>query len=193
MARATINTTQLARLLLMTPRNVQRLVGDGILARAADDDGVELRGRFEMVPNVQAYIKHLLARREHDAPSESRWMTLRNQRMAAEGALADLRLQELRGKLHRSDDVEFAVTTMITACRSRLLSIPSRIARSLLGKRSFKEIYDIIYKEIELALRELTGYDPKKFAGKSDKFLAQNGAGGNDDDNDDGNGSTSAR
>ena len=146
MARATINTAQLARLILTTPRHVNRLVADGVLTRATDDDGKELRGRFEMVANVQQYIRHLQARHQHDTTGESDYSRLRNQRMADEGELTRLRLDEIRGKLHRADDVEFAVTSMITACRSRLLSIPSRITRQLIGKRSFKEIYSIIYK-----------------------------------------------
>src|SRR5215831_6510846 len=149
MARATINTTQLARLILLTPRHVNRLTADGVLARATDDDGNELRGRFEMVPNVQAYIRHILARNQLDSPGETQYARLRNERMADEGALTRLRLHELQGKLHRSDDVEFAVTAMITACRSRLLAIPSRISRRLVGKKNFKEIFEIIYGEIE--------------------------------------------
>lgn len=183
MARATINTTQLARLILTTPRHVNRLVADGVLTRATDDDGNELRGRFEMVTNVQQYIRHLQARRQHDPPGESEYSRLRNERMAREGELSRLRLDEIRGKLHRADDVEFAVTSMITACRSRLLSIPSRITRQLVGKRSFKEIYSIIYTEITLALRELSGYDAKKFRRQSDQFLSQNGNRDNENEN----------
>lgn len=183
MARATINTTQLARLILITPRHVNRLVADGVLTRAVDDDGKELRGRFEMVANVQAYIRHILARTQHDEPGESVYSRLRNDRMRDEGEMTRLRLLEIKGKLHRADDVEFAVTSMITACRSRLLAIPSRITTRLIGKRSFKEIYRIIYDEIVLALRELSGYEAKKFRRSSDQFLAQNGAGSHENEN----------
>lgn len=186
MARATINTTQLATLILLTPRHVNRLTADGILRRATDDDGNELRARFEMVPNVQAYIRHILTRNQLAVGGDTEYNRLRNAKMADDGALARLRLDELRGKLHRSDDVEFAVTTMITACRSRLLAIPSRISRQLVGKKNFKEIFDIIYKEIELALRELSGYNARTFARSSDRFLRENGA------DDDGNGSGKA-
>jgi hypothetical protein len=160
-------------------------VADGVLTRATDDDGNELRGRFEMVANVQAYIRHIEARRQFDAPGESEYVRLRNERMAREGELSALRLDEIRGKLHRSDDVEFAVTSMITACRSRLLSIPSRITRQLIGKRSFKEIYGVIYNEIVLALRELSGYDARKFSRQSEEFLKRNG---DDDENGNENG-----
>ena len=183
MARATINTTQLARLLLMTPRHVNRMVADGVLTRATDDDGTELRGRFEMVANVQAYIRHLQARNQHDEPGESVYSRLRNDRMRDEGEMTRLRLAEIKGKLHRADDVEFAVTAMVSACRARLLAIPSRIATRLIGKRSFKEIYSIIYNEIVSALKELSGYEAKKFRRSSDQFLAQNGAGAHENEN----------
>lgn len=167
----TIDLTTLAKLIDITPRHVQQLTADGVLVRARDEDGKELRGRYEMVRSVHAYIRFLRARLPVEGASEEEYAQLRTRRMAFESEMAELKLNLLKGKLHRAEDVEFCVTTMITACRARLLSIPSRIARLLIGKKKFKEIFDLIYREIELALRELTGYDANKFSRQTEEYL----------------------
>jgi hypothetical protein len=92
--------------------------------------------------------------------------------MAAEAEMAQLNLRIHKRELHRGKDVEFVLTTMITAAKSRLLSIPSRVTRLLIGKTDFSEIYALVMSEIELALRELSEYDPNAFVKENDQYLA---------------------
>lgn len=177
MARAsTIDTTQLSKLFDITPRHIQRLTVDGVLIRARDDDGKELRGRFEVFANVRAYVKYLREAAKLDDASESKYVRLRNEKMGAESRVAVLKLGLMEKSLHHSRDVEFVITNMITACRARLLAIPSRISHQLVGKKSFKDIYKVIYDEIVLALKELSDYDANTFAQQTDEFLTQIGA-----------------
>jgi hypothetical protein len=167
----TLDITTVAKLIKLQPRQVQQLTAEGVLHRARDADGTEIRGRYHMVECVHGYIDYLRARTPIEGSSEHEYDKLRTRRMAFESEMAELKLNLLKGTLHRGEDVEFCVTTQITACRSRLLAIPSRVSRLLIGKRSFKEIYNLIYGEIELALRELTGYDAKKFSAKTIEYV----------------------
>lgn len=167
----TLDISTTAKLLKLQPRQVQQLTADGVLQRARDEDGSEIKGRYVMVQCVHGYIDYLRARVPLEGSSEDEWQQLRTRRMAFESEMAELKLNLLKGKLHRAEDVEFCVTTMITACRARLLAIPSRIARLLIGKKKFKEIFDLIYREIELALRELTGYDASKFNRQTEDYI----------------------
>jgi phage terminase Nu1 subunit (DNA packaging protein) len=173
---ATVDTSQLAKLFDTTPRTIQRLTNDGVLVRARDEEGKELRGRFEVFANVRAYVKYLREAARLDDASESKYIRLRNQKMAAESRAAELKLGLMERKLHRAEDVEHVITAMITTCRARLLAIPSRTARLLLGKKKVKEIYDVIYGEIVLALKELSGYDANKFSQQTEDYLVGIGA-----------------
>jgi phage terminase Nu1 subunit (DNA packaging protein) len=177
MAKAlTIDKGQLAQLLDITPRHVQRLTGDGILTRARDVDGKELLGRYELIANVRSYIKYLRLQARLDDASESKYIMLRNAKMSADSETATLKLAIFKSSLHKADDVEFIMTNMFTAMKSRLLAIPSRVTRLVIGQTSFQVIYDLVYTEIELALRELADYNPQMFRRQNDAYLASQGA-----------------
>jgi phage terminase Nu1 subunit (DNA packaging protein) len=169
---STLDTTLLARLLNITPRHLRKLRADGILNRARDEVGDEIEGRYELVASVHAYIKHLQQSARWDDSTETTRARLVNQKLAAEAQIADLRLQQIKGQLHRAVDVEFVLTNMLTAIKQHLLSIPSRVARLLVGLTSFQKIYDIISREIELVLRELSAYSPAMFARQTDEYMA---------------------
>jgi hypothetical protein len=100
------------------------------------------------------------------------YQQLRNKKIGAEAERAVLDLQVHKKTLHKEADIEFMMTTMITSVKSRLLSIPSRITRVLMGKTDFHQIYSIIDTEIELALCELSDYNPNAFARASDDLAA---------------------
>lgn len=177
MAKAlTIDKGQLAQLLDVTPRHVQRLTGDGVLSRARDLDGKELLGRYELIANVRSYIKYLRMQARLDDASESKYIMLRNNKMAADSETATLKLAIFKNTLHKADDVEFILTNMFTAMKSRLLAIPSRVTRLVIGQTNFQVIYDLIYTEIELALRELADYHPQMFRQQNAEYLASQGA-----------------
>jgi phage terminase Nu1 subunit (DNA packaging protein) len=174
--KTTLDTTQLAKLLLLTNRHVRRLAADGVLVRARDEAGNELRGRYELVENIQAYIRYQREALRLDDASDSRGAQLRNQKLAAEAQIADIRLAVLRGEVHNAKDVEFVMTNMITYMKQHLLSIPSRTARLCVGVTSFQKIYDLLSREIEAVLRELTDYNPDMFAPQNAEYLAAIGA-----------------
>ena len=95
--------------------------------------------------------------------------------MAAHAETAELALQLQRGQLHRASDVEFCMTNMLTFFKQRVLAIPARVCRQLIGKRGFREIYDVIMEEIVVCLRELSGYDSPMFAEQTAARLASQG------------------
>ena len=171
----TVDRTQFSKLVGITPRHVNRLESDGVLVRARNEDGKELRGRYELAANILAYCNYLRSQAKLDDMSESKYIQLRNRKMAADSEQSELKLAIFKNTLHRSDDVEFWVTSMLTAFKSRVLAIPSRIARLLIGQTKFQVIYDIIMTEIELCLRELVAYDPAAFAARSKAFLYEQG------------------
>lgn len=174
----------LAKLLDITPRHVIRLTNDGVLSRAIDDDGNELRGRYSLLA-VRDYCRYLRSQMRVGDTGQAQWEASRNKRMAAEAEMSDLRVKQYKGQLHNAHDVEFAITNMMTYFKQRALAFPSRVARLCVGK-NFRQILEILSDEIELLLRELSGYDASQFTEQDEKYLENENAELNGSDGDNG-------
>src|SRR5262245_60684297 len=144
----TISTTELAQWIDVTPRYVQKLTADGVIKRARDKDKNELRGRYTGLA-VRDYVRYLHSRLRLDDDGEARYSALRNERLAAEAEMAQLKLKQIKGQLHHADDIEFCMTHMLTYFKQGVLAIPSRVARQCVGKK-FREIHDLLTTEIHL-------------------------------------------
>lgn len=167
---------ELAQLFDCHIRYVHTLTQRGVLVKAKDDKGKTIKGRYDLVANVRAYCNFLRqsSRLEKDT-SQSAYMQIRTRKLAAEAEVVDLKLKLYKRKLHRAEDVEFVLTNIFTAIKTRLLAIPSRTTRLLMGKTDFQEIYNLQYAEIEQALRELSDYDPNAFSQRNEEYLATQG------------------
>lgn len=174
MPSSTIDTGQLARLLDITPRHVQRLTIDGVLTRAVDSDGTALRGRYTLL-SIRDYCRYIRSQNRVDNESQSTWDALKNKRLAVETEISSLRLKEQKGQLHQARHIEFIWTNMLTYFKQRMISIPSKVARRCVGK-NFRQIYDIVSTEIELGLRELSAYNKSMFEEKRGEYLSAQGA-----------------
>jgi phage terminase Nu1 subunit (DNA packaging protein) len=157
-----VTTGQLALLFGVSVRHVLRLTASGVLARRTED-GEVIKGRYDLLPAIRAYCGYLRQAARLDHAGESAFRRERNKKMEAEAEVAELKLKLYKRKLHRTEDVEFVMTTMLTALKSRLLAIPSRTTRQLIGKTNSQEIHGLLFGEIESALRELSEYDPNAF------------------------------
>ena len=152
---------------------MRKLTSDGVLTRARDAEGEELRGRYNLLA-VRDYCRYLRSLARLDDASEARHLALKNEKLAAETEMAHMNLAERKGQLHDARDVEFIMNNMLTYFKQRVLSIPSRVARLCVGK-TFREIFDLLSTEIELALRELSGYDRSRFAAQRAEYLKAQG------------------
>jgi len=85
---------------------------------------------------------------------------------------AELRLKVIKGKLHRAEDVEFLMTQRDTAIKAQFLAIPSRVARLLVGKTDFQEIFELLTNELHAVLENLSAYDPLAFTEQNEEYLA---------------------
>jgi hypothetical protein len=177
MATNVATADQLSVLFDITVRHVFRLTAAGVLVRWIDEHGVPIKGRYDLVTNVRAYCQYLREAARLDDAEGKAYAQLRNQKMAHEAEMSALKLRLYKRQLHRSQDVEFLMCAMLTAVKSRLLAIPARTTRLLLGKTAFQEIYALLYGEIEQALKELAEYNPADFAEQNEQYLASVDAG----------------
>lgn len=79
---------------------------------------------------------------------------------------AELKLKELRGELHRSEDVEAITTDNVLYMRSMLLAMPGKLAVDLSELKTPAEIADRIKKEVYWILNCAADhkYNPEEYA-----------------------------
>lgn len=155
-----VSTTELATVLGVSARRVQQMAQDGTVPTCR-------KGFFRLADSVQRYIKFL-----SDGPMDEEDKKLEKTRRVAEttmkaskATIAKLEAEELRGTMHRSEDVAAMTTDLIYAIRGAMMALPGRLAVDVASANSPAEAAEIIRREVNKAMRELSNYryDPKKY------------------------------
>ena len=83
----------------------------------------------------------------------------------AKATMLDYELKELKGKMHRSEDVASMTADLIYSVRTSLIALPGRLAMDLSSLTEPAEISARIQKEVYLIMEELSSYkyDPEKY------------------------------
>ena len=76
--------------------------------------------------------------------------------------ITEIKLQLIKGQVHKAEDVEAVITDMFVRFKSKMTALPSKLAKRLEGK-SRTEIQRILKNEIDNALAELASYNPADF------------------------------
>ena len=157
----------IAKLFGVTERRVQQLAKEGIIPAAQ-----EKPYKFDLLPTVQAYIKHLSAKaagREEKGADDVRAIS---DKLRAEADLkrhkadmAEMQLKELEGEMHRSEDVEAVMNDLVYTIRSMILALPGRLAMDVVQTSNANEASAIIRTECHKILEELAAYsyDPEVY------------------------------
>lgn len=102
-----VDSKTIAALFDMTPRRVQQLTKDGVIAAVKEGNA----NRYDLLPTIQRYIRYLTAKANGREPAKKD-SEIEGRRLEAEADLkrskadiAALQLSELEGTMHRSEDV----------------------------------------------------------------------------------------
>jgi phage terminase Nu1 subunit (DNA packaging protein) len=156
-AHPTYPVTVIAKLLMMTERRVQQLTKEGVIPR-------QDRGRYELAPTVQAYIRYLqdrIAGRTEDGSND--WSAARAKHMAMKAELAEIELKKARAEVIAADEVKRAWAAILGEVRAALLgTTPVRIAQLVQGVTDSTELKRIVKTEIEDAMRAISKADIEK-------------------------------
>jgi phage terminase Nu1 subunit (DNA packaging protein) len=167
-ADAIVDTREMAQFIDLKPLQVQRLTADGTLRESS-------QGQYHLQQNSIAYIRSLRARTQRDYSGEDEYMKLRNEKIATEHEITTLKLRQLKGELLERTHVMLVLTNVFAAVRNRILAIPSRCGRLVLGLKTFREVYDVLMREHELALNEMSEFDRRRLV----RDYTSNGSNGN--------------
>lgn len=176
-----VSTTELAMVLGVTARRVQQMAQDGTIVPIQ-------RGRFLLADAVQRYIGFLgkSAVSEEDAKLDRMRRQSEVTMKASKAQIAKLEMQELQGKMHRSEDVAALTEDLIYTVRGTLMALPGRLAVDVAATSTAAEAAEVIRKEVHKAMQELSAYhyDPQKYEERVRARRAWEAVGGRDGDDD---------
>lgn len=116
-----VSPTELACVLGISARYVRQLTEDGKLEKIRS-------GRYALCASVQKYIDSRGAVTEDDAKLEKAKRTAEVTLRASKAQIVKMEADELRGKLHRSEDVAAMTEDLIYTIRGSLIALPGRLA-----------------------------------------------------------------
>ena len=144
----------------LSVRRIQQLTQDGVLAT----EQVGRQRRYDLLQSVRRYIIYLQEKvnsksaSKDDTENESRKIKAEADLKTVKAEIAEMERDELRGKMHRSEDVEALTTDLVYAIRGMLLALPGRLAIDLAPISTPAEISERIKQEVNEILLELSTY-----------------------------------
>lgn len=158
----TVNSASLEKMIGVSGRRIRQLAEEGIIVRAA-------KGRYKLMDSITNYILTLKVAMEAAGTDFSDGeIDLEEEKAIHERVkrhISELKLQVMKGELHRSGDVERVMTDMLVSIRARLLAMPTKLAPLLVARNDAGYIRTAINREVLDALNELKDYSPKDFQG----------------------------
>jgi phage terminase Nu1 subunit (DNA packaging protein) len=141
MASPTYSVEIIAKLLVLTPRRVQQLTKEGVLPKAE-------RGRYELAPVVQAYVKYLRDRNIGAEDPAADIGAFRARLVKAKARAAEIEVDELDGTRLPQSDVEQAWQAILVPLRASLISLPTKLAAQMVGIESPREAREILQRSV---------------------------------------------
>lgn len=158
-----VNSATIAACLGLTERRVRQLVDESVISATKRSNAL----KFDLVKTVNDYVAYI---REETACKVSQDVNERKAIAEAEYretkvAQEKLKLAELEGTMHRSDDVRAATEQLVYTIRSMLVAFPGRLAVDVAAVKSAPEAESLIRDEVNLVLAELAEYhyDPEVY------------------------------
>lgn len=155
------STREIAKIFGVSTRRVEQLKTEGII------NGFGKPTKYELLPTVKAYIKHLSdkANGREKKDNESAKIEAEARYKKAKAEMAELQLKELKGELHRATDVEEIMTDHVLMIRGMLIALPNKLAVDLANIYDAAVCSEKIKSEVYFILNELSQYEyePEEF------------------------------
>lgn len=157
-----VSSKTLEALFGVKDRTIRDLADKGIIKR-------DSHGKYLFWNSAKSYIMALKVAnagkgnaKTEDDESEIDLEMEKAQHERLKRQITEIKLQLIKGQVHKAEDVEAVMTDMFVRFKSKMTSLPSKLAKKLEGK-SRTEIQRILKKEIDNALVELASYNAADF------------------------------
>lgn len=156
----TVNSATLEKILQVSDRRIRQLAEENIIVRAA-------KGRYKLMESISNYILTLKVSLEAgNSQAADGEIDLEEEKAIHERVkrhISELKLLTMQGELHKSEDVERVMTDMLMSIKTKLLSMPSKLAPILVSRNDIDFVKRTINSEVLEVLNELKEYNPKDF------------------------------
>lgn len=150
----------IARLFGVTSRRIEQFTSDGIITPIQ----TKPRCMYDVEETVQRYIRYLSdkangrEKKQEDSDSESKKAEADARYKTAKAEIAELELAELRGDLHRAQDVEEITTDHVLRMRSMIMAMPGKLAVDVSVIDNAQEAAERIRRECERILENAADF-----------------------------------
>lgn len=157
----------ISKLFGISERHVQRLAADGVLPAVS-----KRPYKFDLLPTIQIYIRHLKGRIEEKQRGEE-YELAEYEKLRAEADLKQhqekllkMQVKDLENQMHDAEDVKDMYDDLIAVIREKILQLPDQVAGNLRPSLSALEGSNIIREECFRILNQLAAYeyDPEEAA-----------------------------
>ena len=156
--KITVSQVNLAKALGVTTVRVNQLIQEGIVIRDDEDK----RGGVYLLQSVRNYDR-LKGGSQTDENGESiDYMAEKARHEKVKREISELKLAKAEARADDARTVELVLTEMLSNLRTQLLGLPSKLA-PMLEKKGKGKIYEVMTREIEEKLSELSEYTPELF------------------------------
>lgn len=157
--------TIIAKLYGSDVRRIQQLNKEGVIK------GYGRPAMYDLLPTVMAlfeYQRKIIQGKEKDhtvTNLEEEKLRAEVEMKKAKAEAAQLELKELRGNLHRAEDVEVIITDHVLYLRSMLMAMPGKLAVDCVNCQTSAETAERIQREVYYILQNLSEYryDPEEY------------------------------
>lgn len=155
----TVSAAVLGNIFGVTDRRIRQMAEEGIIVRVA-------KGRYNLVESVKNYILSLkLAVDSAGNDNPDGELNFEEEKALHERVkrhISEMKLQTMKGELHKAENVKRVMTDMLSAFKTRVLNIPAKVA-PILEDRDAGYIKERLTAEVTETLNELKDYDPADF------------------------------
>lgn len=170
MAGETVPVDTVAKIFNVTTRRVQQLVTEGKIPKP-------IRGQYNLLLCIRTYIGFLQDSLKGQDTAPDSLKKHRARLTAARADVAELERDAMAAKQVPIEQVDATWATAVGTMRSRLLTIPSKVAARIHAAKTTNDAQEIVRREIFDVLEELS-----KVSVASDQPADQDGSGGDGDE-----------
>lgn len=157
----TVPAKVLQECLGVSDRQIRNYAEEGILKRNS-------HGKYKFLESIKNYITTLKVSKASEKIKTDVFendLDLNEEKAKHEHLktmITEIKLQLIKGQVHKSSDVERVITDMFEKFNSKMQALPAKMAPKLQGKDR-NAIQEMMKKEIADALIELASYNPADY------------------------------
>jgi phage terminase Nu1 subunit (DNA packaging protein) len=155
-----VSTEELAQFVGVDPRRIQQLTQEGVIKK---EPGDKKTAKYDFVRNVHSLLQYYRQKSDSRRSGDSDEMVGEKlKQITIKRELEELKLAQLKGNLHKAEDIERIMGAMLTRLRINLLAIPMGLAPILRDMDDAMEIAEKMDERIRRAMNEVADMDLKK-------------------------------